>query len=134
VPEVAVIESIVGAAGGCATRTDVSVGALNDVLERVLVARSLMLPLLRSSDVVSEIPSVSNSSGSEVTVYRKRAVRESGIDTKVAYSVELPTVSVRRGVPVTVIDSEKRTVKVGVSEGIYVLLAGAVTVEIVGAV
>jgi hypothetical protein len=61
-------------------------------------------------------------------------VRESGIDTKVAYSVELPTVSVRRGVPVTVIDSEKRTVKVGVSEGIYVLLAGAVTVEIVGAV
>ena len=33
-----------------------------------------------------------------------------------------------------VTDSEKATVKVGVSEGIYVLLAGAVTVEIVGAV
>jgi hypothetical protein len=51
-----------------------------------------------------------------------------------AYSVVEPTVRVKRGVPVTVTDSEKATVNVGVSEGIYVLLAGAVTDEIVGAV
>ncbi len=43
---------------------------------------------------------------------------ESDIDTKFAYSVVEPTVNVKRGVPVTVTDSEKATVKVGVSEGI----------------
>ncbi len=43
-----------------------------------------------------------------------------------------PTVKVRRGVPVTVTDSEKATVKVGVSTGLYVALLGAVTVLIVG--
>jgi hypothetical protein len=80
VPEVAVMESIVGAAGGCATRTDVRVGAENARLVRALVARSAMDPLLRSSDVVSAIPSVSNSTGSEATVYLKRAVLESTMD------------------------------------------------------
>ena len=45
-----------------------------------------------------------------------------------------PTVKARRGVPVTVTDSEKATVKVGVSTGLYVALLGAVTVLIVGTV
>jgi ABC-type Fe3+-hydroxamate transport system substrate-binding protein len=56
------------------------------------------------------------------------------METKFAYSVVEPTVSVNRGVPVTVTDSEKATVKVGVLPGIYVELAGAVTEEMVGAV
>ena len=51
-----------------------------------------------------------------------------------AYSVALPTVRVSRGEPVTVMDSEKLTKNVGVSAGLYVALAGAVTDEIVGAV
>ena len=51
-----------------------------------------------------------------------------------AYLVIAPTVKVRRGVPVTVTDSEKATVKVGVSTGLYVALLGAVTVLIVGTV
>ena len=73
---------------------------------------------MRSKDVASVMPSPSISRGSDATVYLNRAVRESVIERKVAYSVELPTVSVRRGKPVTVTDSEKATVKVGVSEGI----------------
>ena len=109
---------MVGAAGGCATRTEERVGAVREVLVRVLVARSRIVALLRSKDVASEMPSVSNSSGSDATVYLNKAVRESVIERKVAYSVELPTVSVNRGAPVTVTDSEKATVKVGVSEGI----------------
>ena len=51
-----------------------------------------------------------------------------------AYLVIAPTVNVRRGVPVTVTDSENATVNVGVSAGLYVALLGAVTVLIVGAV
>ncbi len=51
-----------------------------------------------------------------------------------AYLVIAPTVNVRRGVPVTVTDSEKATVKVGVSTGLYVALLGADTVLIVGAI
>ena len=43
-----------------------------------------------------------------------------------------PTLRVRRGVPVTVTDSENATVKVGVSAGLYVALLGAVTELIVG--
>ena len=43
-----------------------------------------------------------------------------------------PTLRVRRGVPVTVTDSENATVKVGVSAGLYVALLGAVTEVIVG--
>ena len=80
VPDVAVTESIVGAVGGWATRTDVRVGAVREVLVRVLVARSRIVPELRSSDVASVMPSLSNSTGSEATVYRKRAVLESDID------------------------------------------------------
>ena len=80
------------------------------------------------------MPSVSNSTASVATVYRNSAVLESVIDTKFAYSVDVPTVSVNRGVPLTVTDSEKPTVKVGVSEGLYVPLVGAETDEIVGAV
>jgi hypothetical protein len=80
VPEVAVIESIVGAAAGCATRTDDSVGALNDVLERVLVARSATVPLFRSRLVVIDMPSISKSVALDATVYRKSAVRESVIE------------------------------------------------------
>jgi hypothetical protein len=48
--------------------------------------------------------------------------------------VNAPIVNVRRGVPVTVTDSEKDTVKVGVSAGLYVALFGADTVLIVGTV
>jgi hypothetical protein len=118
VPDVAVIESIVGAAGGCATRTDVSVGAENVRSTIALVARSAIDPLLRSRLVVIAMPSVSNSRGSMATVYRKRAVLESLIERKFAYSVVEPTVRVKRGVPVIVTDSENATVKVGVSEGI----------------
>jgi hypothetical protein len=52
----------------------------------------------------------------------------------VAYSVDVPTVRVNRGVPVTVTDSLKLTMKEGVLAGIYVELDGAVTDERVGAV
>jgi len=48
--------------------------------------------------------------------------------------VKEPTVNERRGVPVTVTDSEKATVNVGVSAGLYVLLLGAVTELINGTV
>ena len=117
VPEVAVIESIVGAAAGCATSTEVNVGAEKVRLVRALVARSAIDPLLRSKVVATEMPSVSNSRGSAAIVYRKRAVLESLIDRKFAYSVVEPTVSIRRGVPVIVTDSENATVNVGVFVG-----------------
>jgi hypothetical protein len=74
VPDVAVIESIVGAAGGCATRTEVSVGAEKLKLAREFVARSAIELLLRSRVVLIAIPSISNSSGSTTTVYLNRAV------------------------------------------------------------
>jgi hypothetical protein len=48
--------------------------------------------------------------------------------------VRVPTVNVNRGDPVTVIDSVNATVNDIVFPGIYVLLPGAVTDEIVGAV
>jgi hypothetical protein len=73
-----------------------------------------MDPLLRSKVVETEIPSVSNSIGSVVTVYLKVAVFESVSDRKFAYFVDEPTVKVRRGDPVIVTDSLKTTVKVGV--------------------
>ena len=73
-PDVAVIESIEGAAGGWATRTEVNVGAGKVRSTIALVARSAMAPPLRSSVVLMEIPSVSNSIGSRRTVYLKRAV------------------------------------------------------------
>jgi hypothetical protein len=133
-PLVAVIESIVGAAAGCATSTDVNVGAEKLVPEREFVARSRIVPELRSRDVATAMPSVSNSTGSVATAYLKSAVVESDIETKFAYSVAEPTVSVKRGVPETVTDSLKTIVKVGVSEGLYVPFAGAETEEIVGAV
>jgi hypothetical protein len=133
-PLVAVIESIVGAAAGWATSTDVSEGAEKVKLEREFVAKSRIVPELRSRDVATAMPSVSNSTGSVATVYLNNAVLESVNDWKIAYSVADPTVKTRRGAPVIVTDSEKPTVKVGVSEGLYVPFAGAETEEIVGAV
>jgi hypothetical protein len=66
------------------------------------------------------------------------AVLLSDIDRSVAYLVTLEPepsrVIVIRGEPVTVTDSLKERVKVGVSAGLYVPLAGAVRVERVGAV
>jgi hypothetical protein len=124
----------VGAAAGWATRTDVRVGAEKLTFESELVARSRMVPELRSRLVEIAMPSVSNSRGSEATVYRKSAVLESDIETKFAYSVAEPTVSVKRGVPETVTDSLKTIVKVGVFAGIYVEFAGAATDEMAGAV
>jgi hypothetical protein len=67
-------------------------------------------------------------------VYLNKAVLLSINETKFAYLIAAPTMSVKRGVPVTVIDSENAIVKVGVSTGLYVALAGGVTVEIIGAV
>ena len=133
-PDVATTESIVGATGNCATKTDVRVGAVKDRSEMAFVARSEIDPLLRSTVVATEIPSVSNSIGSVVTVYLKVAVFESVSERKVAYLVEEPTVKVRRGAPVTVTDSLKTIVKVGVWLLLYVELAGGETDEIVGAV
>jgi hypothetical protein len=74
------MESMAGAAAGCETKTELSVGAVNVRSDIALVARSEIAPPLRSSVVLIEIPSVSNSSGSSATVYLKRAVRESTID------------------------------------------------------
>ena len=118
VPLLGVIDVMVGAAGVCATSTEVSVGAVKVSGERALVARSAIVPLLRSRVVETAMPSVSNSPLAVATVYLNVAVLESVSETKVAYFVSAPTVSVRRGIPVTVIDSENATVKVGVSEGI----------------
>ncbi len=79
-PFVAVIESMVGGADGCAICTEVKVGAENVRLVSALVARSVIAPPLRSSVEFIDIPSVSNSSGSVATVYLKRAVLESTMD------------------------------------------------------
>jgi hypothetical protein len=125
---------MVGAAGGCATKTDVNVGAEKVKGVSALVARSAIVPLLRSKVVDTAIPSVSNSPLATATVYRNVAVFESVSETKVAYFVREPTVRVRRGDPVTVTDSEKLTVKFSAFPGIYVELLGAETDEIVGAV
>ena len=114
----AVIESMVGAAAGWATSTDASEGAEKVKLEREFVAKSRMVPELRSRVVETAIPSVSNSTGSVATVYLNNAVLESVNDWKIAYSAAEPTVRVNRGIPVMVTDSEKPTVKVGVSEGL----------------
>ncbi len=59
---------MVGAAAGCATSTDVRVGAEKVKLESELVARSRIVPELRSRLVEMAIPSLSNSSGSVATV------------------------------------------------------------------
>ena len=62
---------------------------------------------------------------------------ESLRDIKVAYLLtaepEPFNVKVRRGVPVTVTDSEKLTVKFSAPAGLYVPLAGGETDEMVGA-
>ena len=114
----AVMESMVGAAAGWATKTEVRVGAEKVKVESEFVARSRIVPELRSSVVDIAMPSVSNSAGSVATVYLKRAVFESDMETKLAYSIAEPTVRVKRGVPVTVTDSLKTIVKVGVSDGL----------------
>ena len=59
VPLLVVIDVMVGAAGVCATRTDVSVGAVKVRGERALVARSAIVPLLRSRVVETAMPSAS---------------------------------------------------------------------------
>ena len=134
VPLLGVMDVIVGAAGVCATSTEVSVGAVKVKGESALVARSAIAPLLRSRVVDTAMPSVSNSPLAVATVYLNVAVLESVSETNVAYFVSAPTVSVSRGVPVTVTDSEKLTVKLSAPAGIYVAFEGADTEEIVGAV
>ena len=134
VPLLGVMEVIVGAAGVCVTSTEDSVEAVNVKGERALVARSAIAPLLRSRVVDTSMPSVSNSPLAVATVYLNVAVLESVSETNVAYFVSAPTVSVRRGLPVTVTDSEKFTVKLSAPAGIYVAFEGADTEEIVGAV
>ena len=59
VPLLGVIDVMVGAAGVWATSTEVSVGAVKVRGERALVARSAIVPLLRSKVVDTEMPSVS---------------------------------------------------------------------------
>jgi hypothetical protein len=59
VPLLVVIDVIVGAAGVCATSTEVSMGAVNVSGERALVARSAMAPPFRSKVVDTAMPSVS---------------------------------------------------------------------------
>ncbi len=134
VPQLGVIDVMVGAAGVWATRTEVKVGAVKVKGESALVARSAIDPLLRSRVVDTAMPSVSNSPLAVATVYLNVAVLESVSETNVAYFVSDPTVRVSRGVPVTVTDSEKLTVKFSALPGIYVELEGAETDEIVGAV
>jgi hypothetical protein len=90
------------------------VGAEKVRFESEFVARSRMVPELRSRVVDIAMPSVSNSSGSLPTVYLKSAVLLSDIEKSVAYLVVAPTVNVSLGVPETVTDSEKATVKPGV--------------------
>jgi hypothetical protein len=68
VPEVVVIESIVGALGGWETSTLVKVGAVN-VKEELLVAKSRKVPLFKSIEVPIAIPFVSRSLMSLATVY-----------------------------------------------------------------
>jgi hypothetical protein len=115
---VAVIESMVGAAAGWATRTAVKVGAVKVAGLKEFVAKSDIDPPLRSRVVLEiAIPSVSNSPDEVATVYLKSAVLLSVIDTKFAYFASEPTVNAIRGVPVTVTDSLKTIVNVGVSEG-----------------
>ena len=71
---VAVIESIVGADGACATKIPESVGAVKVSGVRELEAISEIEPPLRSRVVDTEMPSVSNSPTLVVTVYLKLAV------------------------------------------------------------
>ena len=88
------------------------------VAVRTFPARSVNEPPLRSGDEATTIPSVSYSPLAVPTLYLNSAVLESDIDTYVAYLVSDPTVNVSLGEPETVTDSEKLTVKVGVSAGI----------------
>jgi hypothetical protein len=83
-----------------------------------LFARSRIVAEFKSKLVDRDIPSESNSPILSPTVYLKRAVRESTIETNVAYRVADPTVNSRRGVPVMVTDSLNPTVNVGVSDGL----------------
>jgi hypothetical protein len=59
VPLLGVIDVMVGAAGVWATSTEVRVGAVKVKGESALVARSAIVPLLRSKVVETAIPSVS---------------------------------------------------------------------------
>ena len=133
-----VIDVIDGAVGGCPTRTEVVLIDANVRLLIALVARSAIDPPFRSRVVLTAMPSLSYSPGSLPTVYRKVAVLESLKDRKVAYSVtEEPepfNVKVSLGLPLTVTDSEKLTVKLSAPAGMYVALAGGETDEMVGAV
>jgi hypothetical protein len=65
-----VIESIVGALGGWATSTPVSVGAVKVNVE-LFAAPSASVPELRSTVVLTAIPSASTSFTSFATVYLK---------------------------------------------------------------
>jgi hypothetical protein len=69
VPLLVVIDVIVGAAGVCATRTEVRVGALKVRLEMEFVARSRIVPELRSKVVETAMPSVSISLEEVCTAY-----------------------------------------------------------------
>ena len=59
VPLLGVIEVIVGAAGVWATSTEVRVGALKVKLEMAFVARSRMVPEVRSKGGETAMPSLS---------------------------------------------------------------------------
>lgn len=134
VPLLGVMDEMVGADGVWATSTEVSVGAEKPKFVCALVAKSAIEALLRSRVVDIAMPSVSNSPLAVATVYLKVAVFESVSETNDAYFVSDPTVRANRGVPETVTDSEKLTVKFSALPGKYVELEGAETNEIVGAV
>jgi hypothetical protein len=78
------IELIVGAAALWATFTELRFGEVKDRSVMLFPARSVITAPLVSAGEVSETPSVSMSSGSVATVYRKTAVLESVFDTHVA--------------------------------------------------
>jgi hypothetical protein len=69
VPLLGVIDVMVGAAGVWATRTEVRVGALKVRLEMEFVARSRIVPELRSKVVETAMPSVSISLEEVCTAY-----------------------------------------------------------------
>jgi hypothetical protein len=110
-PFVAVIESIVGAAGVWATNTPVVTGAVKVSGVRLFPAKSEIDPEFKFNVVDTSIPSVSTSLEFAVTVYLNVAVLESVRATKVALRLVDPIVMGICGCPVTVTDSLNVVVK-----------------------
>ena len=73
---VADMESIVGAPGFCAAKTEVRVGAEKVSADKALVAKSLIDPEFKSREVLTAMPSVSMSLREVCTAYVKRSARE----------------------------------------------------------